>query len=118
MKCQICEENEAYITARKGNGDLVDCCKPCLSEHFGQIRVDVFGEIKIKNDGPYYFLVEVEPDNLRTALEEFFETTVYVRDPGLNFSTEVGPKIKHMLYSYDKYAQVYVLNIEYEWEEV
>jgi len=88
------------------------------SEHFGQIKVDVFGEIEIKNDGPYYFLVEVEPEDLRDALEEFFETTVYVRDPGLNFSTEAGPKIKHMLYSYDKYAQVYVLNIKYEWEEV
>jgi len=30
MKCRICEENEAYITARKSNGDLVDCCKLCL----------------------------------------------------------------------------------------
>jgi|SRR6056297_3228775 len=88
------------------------------SEHFGQIKVDVFGEIEIKNDGPHYFLMEVEPDDLCTALEEFFETTVYIRDPGLNFSTETGPKIKHMRFGYDRYTKEYVLNIEYEWEEV
>lgn len=88
------------------------------SEHFGQIRVDMMGEIEIKNYGPYHFLMEVEPYDLKTALEEFFETTIYIRDPDLNFNTEASPKILAMGFGYDRYTKAYVLDIEYEWEEV
>ena len=88
------------------------------SEHFGQVQVTVFGEVEVENKGPYHLLMEIGPNDLRTALEEFFETTMYIRDPDLNFSTEVSPKILGMRFGYDRYAKVYVLNIEYEWEEV
>ena len=87
------------------------------SEHFGQVRIETTGEISVESKGPYLLFLKIEQEDLRPILDEFFETTIYITDPDLNFGADITPDIKSIRFLYDSYEKTYFLYIEYEWKE-